>query len=217
MRGDVLVIRPAHREAATQIADLLTDRLNSTDACLAIGIAGESGSGKSEIAASLQDALHRRSIVSVILQQDDYFLLPPHKNDANRRADIGWVGPQEVDLERLDRDVHTLLAGALQLEKPLVVYNENRITTETLMTSGCQVVITEGTYVSLLTSLHIRIFIDRDFRMTLEARRTRNRDPLDSFIEQVLRIEHAEIQTHKRLADIVIAEDYSVREVIPES
>jgi len=217
MRGDVLVIQSHHRAAAAQIADLLIDRLSVDSERAAVGIAGESGSGKSELAAALQAALTECSVSSVILQQDDYFRLPPRSNDARRRSDIAWVGPQEVDLDRLDRDVITVVRGASQLEKPLVLYDENRITTETLQTSACRAVLVEGTYVSLLSSPSVRIFIDRDYHQTLEARRVRHREAFDPFIERVLEVEHTIIRPHRERADILVTEDYSVREIDPGS
>ncbi|MDZ7852604.1 MAG: hypothetical protein U5L98_08170 [Halomonas sp.] len=48
-----------------------------------------------------------------VLQQDDYFVLPPKSNDAKRREDITWVGGQEVRTELLDEH----LAAAQRGEK----------------------------------------------------------------------------------------------------
>jgi uridine kinase len=61
-----------------------------------ITIAGESGSGKSEIGAVLSDLLSEKDIKSIILQQDDYFVYPPKTNAEMRRKDLGQVGLSEV-------------------------------------------------------------------------------------------------------------------------
>jgi uridine kinase len=37
--------------------------------------------------------LERRGIRSVVLGQDDYFVLPPRSNDMERRNDPQWLGP----------------------------------------------------------------------------------------------------------------------------
>jgi len=217
MRGDILAIEAHHRSAAAEIALLVAARLDALRGQrLAIGISGESGSGKSELARALQDVLAVRGVNSIILQQDDYFVLPPRSNDCRRRENIEWVGTLEVDLNRLDQDVRTLLEGATRLEKPLVDYAADCIESETLQASG-QLIIAEGTYVSLVPSISLRVFIDRDYTQTLAARRRRNREPFDPFIEQVLEVEHAIIREHKSLADIVVANDYSIRENPTES
>ena len=59
-------------------------------------IAGESGSGKTHMATSLQQALAEKGCQALILQMDDFFKLPPASNHAKRLLDIGHVGPEEV-------------------------------------------------------------------------------------------------------------------------
>ena len=217
MQGDILVIEPHHEAAAADLATRLAVHLAEVTRPLAIGIAGESGSGKSELAQALMARLAQQLVPCVILQQDDYFHLPPRSNDAKRRRDSDWVGPEEVDLEHLDRDVQSLLNGEQKIQKPLVIYSEDRIAHETLAAHACRAIIVEGTYVSLVPSLDVRVFVDRDYTQTLEARRKRNREPFDPFIERVLEIEHKIISQHRQTADLLIETDYSVREVSHKS
>ena len=54
------------------------------DKKIAIGIGGESGSGKSVTAYALQRILADHNIQSVVIQMDDYFILPPKLNHENR-------------------------------------------------------------------------------------------------------------------------------------
>jgi uridine kinase len=70
------------------------------------------------------------------------------------------------------------------------------------------VLIAEGTYTSLLKYVDLRVFIDRDYHKTLEARKRRARDTFEPFIEDVLRREHEIISQHRELADVVIPEAY---------
>lgn len=212
MRGDSIVIEPHHRSAAEGIADIVRESVAESGGRIGVTIAGESGSGKSETAAALAEVLAESGIDSLILQQDDYFVYPPKSNDAARRADISWVGTQEVKLDLMDAHMRAFLAGADTIEKPLVDYEADQVTSEIVATGGASVVIAEGTYTTLLASAAHHVFIDRTYAETRQHREKRNRDAaeLDEFIDRVLAIEHDIISSHKRRADIIVASDYSV-------
>jgi len=217
MRGDKVVIESHHRRAAETLAELLLPRTAAATRRLVISIGGESGSGKSELARALADAFDRRGFRSVVLQQDDYFVYPPKTNALKRREETGWVGPGEVRLDRLDEDLNALRSGIDSIRKPLVFYDEDRIGQETLDASGARVAIVEGTYVTLLANVDARVFIERTFRETRDARILRAREAQDAFLEHVLQIEHEIIAPHRRLADVAIGADFSVKELVRES
>ncbi|GAH38333.1 unnamed protein product, partial [marine sediment metagenome] len=61
------------------------------------------------------------------------------------------------------------------------------------------------TYTSLLKFVDFRVFIDRDYRQTLEARKRRARDKFEPFVEDVLEREHQIISQHQSLANVIIA------------
>lgn len=212
MRGDSIVIEDHHRKAAAGIAPVVRATLEAGEERIGVTIAGESGSGKSEIAAALAEALTELGTPCVILGQDDYFVYPPKSNDAARRKDINWVGPQEVKLDLLDEHMRAFIDGAEQIEKPEVVYEDDLVDSEVLDTNGARVVIAEGTYTTLIPSATHHAFIDRNYTQTRKHREKRNRDAseLDAFIDRVLEIEHGIISAHKAKADIIIHDDYSV-------
>jgi uridine kinase len=152
-------------------------------------------------------------IQSVVLGQDDYFVLPPKLNDAARRSDPEWLGPHiEVKLDLLDQNLASAIRGDREITKPLVDYDANTIQEETLPLEGVKVLIAEGTYTSLLKHVDTRIFIARTWRDTLMDRQRRNRgtEVGDPFTEQVLSLEHRIIAGHRYLADFVISRDYEV-------
>ena len=121
MRGDTIIIEAHHRKAAEAIIPLILPEIEASPGRYTISVAGESGSGKSETATAIAEALAEHGISSAIFQQDDYFVYPPKTNDSTRRKDIGWVGPQEVRLDLLDGHLQAFLADAESIEKPLVV------------------------------------------------------------------------------------------------
>ncbi|MCC5866525.1 MAG: hypothetical protein JJU31_15495 [Wenzhouxiangella sp.] len=212
MQGDSIVIEAHHRQAASEIAASLIPALESTTKRHTITIAGESGSGKSETAAALRQALVAAGVSALVLQQDDYFVYPPRSNDAARRRDIAWVGPGEVRLRLMDEHLAAFVDGADRFEKPLVVYERDAVESEIMNCKQARVLIAEGTYTTLLRQADWRVFIARDWQQTRAHREKRRRDEseLDPFIDQVLRIEHDIISQHRALADFVIESDYTL-------
>lgn len=215
MRGDSIVIETHHRKAAQGIAPILRRTLEGNQRRIGISIAGESGSGKSETAAALAEVLAEQGVASVIFQQDDYFILPPRSNDRARRNDINWVGPQEVKLDLMDEHLREFLGGAMSIEKPLVIYEDDNVTTENMKIGEARVAIAEGTYTTLLDSVTHRAFIDRDYTQTRKHREKRKRSAseLDAFIDRVLEIEHGIISSQKARADIIVDADYNAAPV----
>jgi uridine kinase len=137
MIGDKLNIKEEHKKVAKQIMDLLLPKIKNIRERFILTIAGESGAGKSEIAFVLsKKLLSEAGIKSVILQQDDYFVYPPKTNAMMRRKDINHVGLSEVRLDLLDQNLQDILAGREEIEKPLVIYEKDRICKERIKMEG---------------------------------------------------------------------------------
>jgi uridine kinase len=210
MKGDILIIDENHRTAASRIVDLILNEIQKTKNKFVITVAGESGAGKSEIAASIAEKLKEEKIKSYIFGQDDYFKLPPKTNARQREKDISWVGMQEVNLDLLDQNIQDALNGKNSITKPLVDFNADKIGEEKVMLAEFKVLIAEGTYTTTLKNADCRIFIDRNKMDTLESRKKRAREKQDDFLEMILTIEHEIISKHKNQADIIISRDWKV-------
>jgi uridine kinase len=210
MKGDIIIVEAYHYNAAKLIVEKILPEIRAKEGRYTITVGGESGSGKSEMAKAIAEKLADHGIQAGIYQQDDYFIHPPKTNDATRRQDINWVGPQEVKLDLLDEHLKAALDGADEVTKPLVIYEEDRVTAETMSLQGLKVVIAEGTYTTMLQNVDKKVFIARNRLDTLETRKKRGREQMDPFIEEVLKIEHAIISKHREIADIIITKEYEV-------
>lgn len=205
MIGDKLVIEPHHTERAIEICELLIPRIKGR---FTMTVAGESGAGKSEVAWEIARYLKDHGVPAGILQQDDYFVFPPKTNHEMRRINLAQVGLFEVKLDFLSSNLRSFKRNESPIYKPLVVFDEDRITDEELDVRDWQVLIAEGTYTSTLKFVDFRVFIDRDYHQTLKARKKRARDKFEPFVLEVLEVEHRIISKHKNLADAVIDETF---------
>lgn len=205
MIGDKLLITDYHRKSAALIYEELAEILIKSKAPVVVTVAGESGCGKSETAAVLAELCTGKGYRALILQQDDYFVYPPQTNHKKRLENISRVGPQEVKLDLIENNIEDIKKSNKKVvSKPLVIFDQDRITEETVSIEDVNVVIVEGTYTTTLKNVDLKVFINRDFRQTKKARLERSRDASTDFLEKVLLIEHDIISAHKKLADIII-------------
>lgn len=208
MKGDILIIDDNHRKAAAEVVDLILDDIQASPRKFVITVAGESGAGKSEIAASIAEKLDSKGISSFVFGQDDYFVYPPKTNAKTREKDIAWVGMQEVRLNLLDQNLKEAVEGITPLRKPLVDFDADKIGEESVDLTDIDVLIAEGTYTTSLKNADKRVFIDRNKMDTIESRKKRAREAQDEFLDQILTIEHGIIAPQKKLADVVISKTW---------
>lgn len=192
----------------------VTPRLDSARRTV-IGIAGESGSGKSVTATGLARALDGSGWPTVVLHLDNYFVRPPRTNHEHRLVDLANVGPHEVDLTRLASAVAAFRAGAAGVRAPVVDYPGNRFVEEVVSFAGVQVLIVEGTWALHLGDLDIRLFLDATHEDTLERRRDRNRDIDAPIMRDILAIEHTLVAPMRARADIVIDRHFAISHASP--
>lgn len=208
MAGDIIHIKPHHLPPARKLVKLIIPKLQQAYSVFTITVGGESGSGKSTLSLALEEVLKEHGYKSFIFHMDDYFRLPPKDNHDQRVKDISNVGPGEVNLELLQDHINQCRQGGKLIKKPLVHYRENQIREVIVEMDAVDVVIAEGTYVTLLEDIDCRIFMLRNYRDTYEDRVKRARDPIIPFNEKVLKIEHEIVKQHRRRADILVDSQY---------
>ena len=209
MIGDAADIKQEFMPVAKATFELLRPLVRRKEP-LSISIAGESGSGKTSLSANLAWLFEKDGQTVAVFHQDDYYNLPPHDNHLAREADINHVGISEVNLELLDSHIRASKSYQSTIIKPLVDYKHNVILQETYDCSETNITIAEGTYVSILESIDVKIFMERDYHDTKGSRYERARDPLTPFMEEILLIEHQIIKNLESLCHIKIDRDNKV-------
>lgn len=211
MIGDVIELQEKHLHTAENIYKIIEQKLTLHGGHKwAVGICGESGSGKSVTAFALQKVMEHNGVRSRVLQMDDYFTLPPKNNHENRQKSLDNVGTHEVQLHRIQENLRQFKAGKISIEKPLVDYHANSISKETIKTDDIEILIIEGTYILDIDDFDFSIFIDRNYKDTHENRMKRNRDEQSDFIEKVLDIEHQIISRLKDKANLILDKNYQI-------
>lgn len=194
------------------LADLLAVEFGVRErARTVVGVAGESGSGKSTTATALARAFAADGLPTEVLFQDDYFVRPPRTNHEYRVRDITSVGPQEVDLARIAGDVAAFRAGHDSVAVPSVDHAANAFRTRVVDFAAARVLVVEGTYVLTLPVLDIRVFLEATYADTRARRVARARDVDSPFVERVLEIEHEIIARQGAGADVIVDREFAVR------
>lgn len=214
MRNNKLaVIRKTHTKMAEKIAKNLVPEILTSSSRYVVAIAGESRTGKTAIACELSRIFSENNIKSILLQQKDYFKLPPEANYIARRRDTSAIGTSEVKLTLLDRHLKQFKnPKTTKIEKPFINPKENIIKKETLKCKTAKVMIIEGTYTTLLKNSDKKIFLTQTFKEVLQKASPQKKPTLDAVDKKALSIEHQIISKHKKMADIVVEKDFLIIE-----
>lgn len=211
MIGDIITVKPHHLKPAQTIVELTKKLCEETHGVFAFTVGGESGSGKSTLSLAIKEVLEEKGLNCFIFHIDDYFKLPPKDNHEQRVQDIGHVGPGEVKLDLLQEHLDSVKEGIPVLKKPLVHYRENVVRDVMVELKDIDIVIAEGTYSTLLNRIDCKVFLQRTYRDTYDDRVKRARDPIISFNEEVLKIEHKIVKQHAKMADLLVDKEYNVK------
>lgn len=176
-------------------------------------VAGESGSGKTTLARAVSALAAGDGLAVGLLHLDDYFFYPPLENHRRRTLDPEWVGPREVQMDRLEAHVRAFIDGVPTITVPHTDAAHDRFMESELDLSVYGALLVEGTYATRLEAPHFHVFIDRHHTETLEGRRARGRDVIDDVLIRVLEREHALVAAQKDRAHVVVDRAWTARVV----
>jgi len=210
MLGDVLLIKDHHKTAAEAILKrVLNDRKGSEK--YIIGISGESGSGKTELAHVLAKLLKDKGIRTKPIHIDNYYRIPPLERTEWRKANgiAKSVGYNEYDWEAIYRNLEEFRQGKMSQMPCIDIVTEqvDRLITDF---SEIEIIIVDGLYAIHTEGLNLGVFIELTYHETKKAQADRGKEPQNEYRWQVLEQEHKVVQSLRDHAQIFINKNYEV-------
>lgn len=208
MLGDVLLITEKHQKAGEIIIEhILANRKPK----MMIGISGESGSGKSELAHVIAKGLRKHGIFAKPIHIDNYYrILPLLRTEWRKQNGIQKVvGYSEYDWDTIYRNINEFKEGKLSTGPcvDLVTEQVDQLTTDY---STVDMIVVDGLYAIKTEGLDLNIFIELTYHETKKAQVVRGKEPQNEYRMSVLEQEHQMVQALKPKADILITMDYEV-------
>ncbi|MBK7213744.1 MAG: uridine kinase [Bacteroidales bacterium] len=208
MLGDVLLIAEKHQKAGEIIIEQI---LASRKPKMIIGISGESGSGKSELAHVIAKGLRKHGIFAKPLHIDNYYRILPLER-TQWRKDNGIekvVGYGEYDWDTIYRNINEFKEGKLSTGPcvDLVTEQVDQLTTDY---STVDMLVVDGLYANKTEGIDLRIFIELTYHETKKAQVVRGKEPQNEYRMAVLEQEHKMVQALRSSADIFINMEYQV-------
>jgi uridine kinase len=184
MLGDVLLINDMHKEAARSFYEKVMADLAAKGERYryVVGISGESGSGKSELAYSLGIILKMNHIRAKVIQTDNYSKIQPllreewHRNkgfEKNGTCEYEWV----------------------RIRRTLRDFKEEQVDKLITEVSRIDLLIVDGRYALKADDVDLRVLIDLNYHETK--------------INQIIRMKKA-VMAIKPIADLAVDKSYQV-------
>jgi uridine kinase len=209
MLGDVLLIEEKHRKAGEIIIEQV---LKEKKAKLLVGISGESGSGKTELAHVVAKGLRKHGIMAKPLHIDNYYKVHPlERTEWRKRHSIEKVvGYDEYDWDTIYRNIEDF-RNSRRSTMPCIDLVTEQVDQLITHFDVVDMLIIDGLYAIKTEGLDIRVFIELTYHETKKAQVVRGKEPQNEYRMAVLEQEHKMVQALKPSADILVGMDYSVR------
>jgi len=209
MLGDVLLITEKHLAAAHEIVTVVLEQKKEK---YIIGISGESGSGKSELAHAVAKELKTHGIIAKPLHIDNYYRILPLER-TQWRQDNGIekvVGFGEYDWDTINRNIQEFKNNEKSTGPcvDLVTEQVDQLTTDY---STVDMLIVDGLYAIETNAVDLRVFIELTYHETKKAQKVRGKEPQNEYRARVLEQEHKTVQGMKPKADLLVGMDYLLR------
>jgi uridine kinase len=189
MLGDVLIIKDIHKEAARTIKKRIIADLEKKKRRYRyiVGISGESGSGKSELAHTLGTFLKEDRIRVKVIHADDYYKdwIKIKKTIRDYKEEQECIMPC---IDMIPEQVDKLITDFAKIDL--------------LVIDGLYAIKTEG--------LDLRVFIDLTYQETKISQIERLKETYNKERMKVLEREHINVKSLKPLADLIVNKSYKV-------
>ncbi|NOY37419.1 MAG: uridine kinase [Chlorobi bacterium] len=212
MIGDVLLINDLHKEAAASIRTYVKKDLENKPERYRyiIGISGESGSGKSELAHVLGTQMKKNKVRVKVIHTDDYYKIQPLlREEWRRNKGFDKIGLEEYDWLKIRKTIRDYKEEQECVIPCIDLLSEQ---VDKLFTDFSKVdfLIIDGLYAINAPDIDMHIFIDLTYQETKINQIIRLKEELTDFRLQILEHEHRAVSSLKSKADLIVNKSYQV-------
>jgi uridine kinase len=212
MLGDILLINDMHKEAAHSIFEKVMEDLATKVERYryVVGISGESGSGKSELAHSLGILFKENHIRVKVIHTDNYYKIQPLlREEWRRNKGFDKIGIDEYDWVKIRRTIRDFKEEQECIIPCIDLIPEQ---VDKLITdfSKIDLLIVDGLYAIKTDDVDMRVFIDLTYHETKINQIIRMKEAITELRLNILEHEHQAMIKLKPMADLVVDKSYQV-------
>ena len=179
-----------------------------------IGVAGGTGSGKSTLVKSLQEAFRGDDVATLC---HDYYYKAHSELTYEERTKLNYDHPQAFDTDMLVEHVRAL-KNNVPIERPVYSFVDHNRTSERVPVKPSRVLIIDGILIfenrELRELMDIKVFVDTDADIRLARRIMRDvcergrtmESVIKQYTETVKPMHEEFVEPSKRYADVIIPE-----------
>ena len=212
MLGDVLLINDMHKDAAQAIFEKLMEGCGSKEEryrCI-VGISGESGSGKSELAHSLGKLLKENNVRVKVIHTDNYYKIQPLlREEWRRNKGFDKIGLEEYDWIKIKKTIRDFKEEQ-ECMIPCIDLIPEQVDKLITDFSKIDLLIIDGLYAINTPDIDMRVFIDLTYHETKINQIIRMKEALSDFRLGILEKEHQAVVSLKPMADLIVDKSYQV-------
>ena len=212
MLGDILLINDMHKEAAASIYKFVKEERKRKPRRYRyiVGISGESGSGKSELAHALGVILKADHIRVKIIHTDNYYKIQPLlREEWRRNKGFDKIGLDEYDWVKIHKTIRDYREGQ-ECVVPCIDLIPEQVDKLITDFSKIDFLIIDGLYAINTPDIDMRVYIDLTYRETKINQIIRMKEVLTDFRMKILDKEHQAVVSLKPKADLIVDKSYSV-------
>jgi len=212
MLGDILLINDMHKEAAKSIGKIVQKERKKKGRRYRyiVGISGESGSGKSELAHALGKYLKKDKIRVKVIHTDNYYKIQPLlREEWRRNKGFDKIGLEEYDWVKINKTIRDFQESQ-ECMIPCIDLIPEQVDKLITDFSKIDILVIDGLYAINTEGLDLRIFIDLTYKETKINQIIRMKEAMSDFRLQILEREHRSVLSLKSLADLIVNKAYEV-------
>jgi uridine kinase len=212
MLGDILLINDMHKEAAQSICErVLAEREAKEERYrYVVGVSGESGSGKSELAHALGSLLKEHNIRVKVIHTDNYYRIQPLlREEWRRNKGFDQIGINEYDWVKIRKTLRDFKEEQ-ECMIPCIDLIPEQVDKLITDFSKVDLLIVDGLYAINADDIDMRVFIDLTYHETKINQIIRMKEALSDFRLGILEREHQAVISLKHMADLVVDKSYQV-------